>query len=253
MQNGSEQDQGALPAAHSPQWKDFSCVVESRRSIREFDGSPIPAAVVRDCLRLALLAPSSGNLQQCEIHWLRDPRKKREAVGLFVSQRAVTTCGELFVVFARTATWERNRSLLLEELRRRFDRVPAQLIRYYQRVVPAAYRIGPLGLGGRIKRLIAWIAGLRGVFPTGATSRADLDVWAAKSAALACQNFMLALRAAGYDSCPMEGADWPKVRRFLGLPGDAVPVMGIAAGRASPDRPPLPRIRLDPSLFIKEV
>jgi len=42
---------------------------------------------------------------------------------------------------------------------------------------------------------------------------------------------MLALRAAGYDSCAMEGFDEPRVKRLLKLPRAARVVMVIAAGR----------------------
>ena len=47
----------------------------------------------------------------------------------------------------------------------------------------------------------------------------------------ACENFMLALAAAGYDNCPLEGFDEPKVKRLFALTDEARVVMVIAAGR----------------------
>ena len=47
--------QSALPG--------FKKAVQGRRAIRKFDGQPIPDAVMRDCFRDAILAPSSSNLQ----------------------------------------------------------------------------------------------------------------------------------------------------------------------------------------------
>ena len=41
----------------------FKQTVTSRRSIRVFDGAPIPEEVMRDCLRDAMLAPTSSNLE----------------------------------------------------------------------------------------------------------------------------------------------------------------------------------------------
>ena len=44
-----------------------------------------------------------------------------------------------------------------------------------------------------------------------------MKIWAHKTTALACENFMLAMRAAGYDTCPMEGMDSKRVKKILGL------------------------------------
>ena len=58
----------------------FKNVVESRRSVRIFDDTKIPEKVMRECLRLALLAPNSSNLQTWEFFWVRDPEKKKKLV-----------------------------------------------------------------------------------------------------------------------------------------------------------------------------
>jgi nitroreductase len=77
--------------------------------------------------------------------------------------------------------------------------------------------------------------------------------WAVKSSALACENLMLAFRAAGYDSCAMEGMDEVRVRRALGLGSDAIVTMVIGAGRRRPGGIYGPRIRLPRERFIKTV
>ena len=68
----------------------------------------------------------------------------------------------------------------------------------------------------------------------GMYSRADLRVWAVKSAALASENLMLAFVAHGYDTLPMEGFDKVRVRKLLGIPRGEEIVMIVAAGRAAP-------------------
>ena len=40
-----------------------------------------------------------------------------------------------------------------------------------------------------------------------------MKVWSQKTTALACQNFMLSMRAYGYDTCPMEGLDSTRVKK----------------------------------------
>ncbi len=54
----------------------FKQALIGRRAIREYDGNPIPEDIMRDCLRDAILAPSSSNLQTYEIYWVRETRKK---------------------------------------------------------------------------------------------------------------------------------------------------------------------------------
>lgn len=86
----------------------------------------------------------------------------------------------------------------------------------------------------------------------GPLGRAGLALWAVKSTALACENLMLAFRAFGYDTCPMEGFDEKRVKRLLHLERDAHVVMVIGAGRRSPGGIYGPRIRLDTQGFFFE-
>jgi nitroreductase len=75
-------------------------------------------------------------------------------------------------------------------------------------------------------------------------------MWAVKTTALACENFMLALAAAGYDSCPLEGFDEPKVKRLFALPDEAR-VAVIAAGRRAPGAHP--QIRHERAFYVQRV
>jgi nitroreductase len=64
-------------------------------------------------------------------------------------------------------------------------------------------------------------------------SRADIRVMAHKSTALAAATFMLAMRAEGYDTCPMEGFDPWRAKALLGLPRGAEVNMFLAVGKRS--------------------
>ena len=70
---------------------------------------------------------------------------------------------------------------------------------------------------------------------------------------LAAENLMLALRAHGFDSCPMEGFDEVRVRRLLDLPKDAFVVMVLAAGERARDGVYYPRLRFDRARFVHRV
>ena len=65
-------------------------------------------------------------------------------------------------------------------------------------------------------------------------SKQGLFKWATKSTALACGNLMIAAEALGWNTCPMEGFDGVRLRKFLGLSaGTQEIVMVIAVGKKS--------------------
>ena len=69
------------------------------------------------------------------------------------------------------------------------------------------------------------------------------NAWVDKSVALAAAQFMLAIKAAGFDSCPMEGLDPEKVRALFGLPAEATVTMAISVGAGTPEGLYGPRLR----------
>jgi nitroreductase len=80
----------------------------------------------------------------------------------------------------------------------------------------------------------------------------QMRIWAHKTTALAAQNFMLAARAEGFDSCPMEGLDSYRVKRLLGLPRAAGISMAISVGKRAEGGVYGSRFRFDSSHFIHE-
>jgi len=229
----------------------FEQIARTRRSIRAFDGTPVPEETLGRCLDLALVAPNSSNLQSWEFHVLKNTALRPAYENAFLSQPAVKTCGTLVIAVARTRTWREHARLMAERLRK--DKAPQQALHYYTKLVPFVYDNGPLGLKGLLKKIILWVRGLKTPTPREPTTESELRTWAVKSTALACENFMLALSAYGYDSCPMEGMDSTRLRRLMKLPRDAVIVMGFAAGRRMPEGVYGPQIRFERSRFIKEL
>ena len=101
------------------------------------------------------------------------------------------------------------------------------------------------------KKLIIPIIGLKQPIPREPSSKSDMRVWAHKTTALACENLMLALRAYGYDSCPMEGMDSKRIRKMLKLPRKAEVCMVISIGKRSENGVYSKRFRLESEKFIK--
>jgi nitroreductase len=238
------------PAPKDIDLDNFRKVITSRRSVRKFTQTPIPAAVTDDCLNMAMLAPCSSNLQPWEFYVVRSADKKAKLVKACMSQLAAKTAAELIVCVARTdRVHEFSRQMLREWP---MPDVPPLVKRYYQ-LIPYNYSPGPLNSFAMVKKAAFSIGGLVSAVPRGPFTKHEVQLWAAKSTALACENLVLAYRAHGFDTCMMEGYDEVRVRQLLKLDDDAFPVMVIGAGERADDGVFWPQIRFDRDLFIHEV
>lgn len=238
--------------ADSTTWTEFKNVITSRRSVRLFTDEVIPEAVVEQCLDLALLAPNSSNLQPWEFYWVRQEDTKKKLVEYCLGQNAAKTASALIVAVARTKTWREHCKMNLEYAARNGE-VPEVLKTYYGKLAPLVYAQGPCGVLGLLKKIAVGAVGIFKVVPRGPFGIKELQMWAVKTTALACENLMLAFRAAGYDTCPMEGFDERRVKKLLALPCDARVVMVVGAGRRSEKGIYGPQIRFAKERFVKLV
>ena len=231
---------------------EFFEAVNARRSVRKYHAKGIPPEVVSKALDAALLAPNSSNMQPWEFYWVRSADKKKALVEACLGQPAASTAAELVVAVARTDTWRRNRKLMMETLKGAKG-VPKAAIDYYGKLIPIAYTQGFLSSLGLVKAIISNAIGLFRPIPRGPFSRGGQIAMVEKTTALACENFMLAVAAQGYGTCPMEGLDARRVKKILKLGCGAHVVMAISVGEPDPDGIYGKRIRFDRELFIKEV
>ncbi len=222
----------------------FYAAVESRRTVRDFLPDPVPQEVLDRALDAARLAPSSSNLQPWEFVIIRDPAIRRSAEAACLDQGPAKTAPVLIALVTHRDTWRRNRDEILRTFEGRRPLRPSQAS-YYKRIIPLIYTTGPFGILGPFKRAFSRVASLFKPTPN-LMSREDIRIMAHKSTALAAATFMLALRAEGYDSCPMEGFDPWRAKALLDLPRGAELNMFLAVGQRSDkgvwgDRVLLPR------------
>ena len=196
--------------------ENFEEVVNGRRSVREFMPDEVPAGVIDKCIDLALLAPSSSNLQPWEFYWVKTLEKKTKLAQYCMSQSAATTAPVLIVCVACPKKWKVTRKKMLESFDKLSEPAPKLVRDYYEKLVPFVYSQGICGIFGLIKKILFAVVGVFRVVPREPTSLSDMKIWAVKSTALACENLMLAFRAYGYDTCPMEGIDSLRVKKLNG-------------------------------------
>ena len=150
---------------------------------------------------------------------------------------------------------KRNRDLIIENYNNNNKLIPL-VKKYYQQIIPFAYSHDRFGILGIIKRIIYIFLNIVGYFkpiPRGPIYKHQLFETVSKTTALACQNFMMALVAEGFDSCPMEGFDEKRIKRILQLNWQCHVVMIFGIGQAEKNGSYGDRFRIDDDLVIKEV
>ena len=238
--------------SHTPQLEAFKQVVESRRSVRKFTDTPISDEVLDDCLRLAMLAPNSSNLQPWEFYIIDSDKKRQQANKICMNQNAAKTAARLIVVFARTDTWHKHAQQILREYPER--PIPQKVKDYYNKVVTLDFIRGPANVLSAAKwGFIQGVRQFKGPIKSPYYTADDVKNWATNNTALAAENLILALRAYGFDTCAMGGVDEPAMKRLLGLGDEHHLVMVIGAGERAERGIYNEQFRFDAKQFVKKV
>lgn len=216
--------------------KTVSEAIQYRRSVRVFKTENIDDNKVKECIRLASLAPTSSNMQLWEFYHITSTKTLEQLTEACLGQNAAKTAQQMVVVVARKDLWKKRVQSNVDYLKSQYGDKPAELysarekfaLNYYQKIVPTLY-IDFLGILGRLKYLVFQIIGLFKPIYRQAT-KSDMRIVAQKSAALAAQNFMTSMAAINYDTCPMEGFDSLRVKKILNLASSSEINMIISCG-----------------------
>ncbi|MBN2309644.1 MAG: nitroreductase family protein [Candidatus Hydrogenedentes bacterium] len=183
---------------------DTLTAIETRRAVKHYD----PAHEMTDdevdrLMALALLAPTAFNIQNWRFVLVRDPELRSQIREAAWNQAQVTDASLLIVLCADRKAWEKDPG--------RYWRNAPQEMR--DMIVPAIDRY----YRGR--------------------EHVQRDE-AMRSCGIAAQTLMLAAKALGYDSCPMDGFDYDAVGNLINLPDDHVVAMFVAIGKAAQEARP---------------
>ncbi len=212
----------------------FDKIVQERRAIRKYDENAImPEGVVERSLKRATLAPSSSNMQLYEFYRITKKEDLKILAEYCMGQGAATTAQEMVVVVVRLDKYRQRAKHNHDNLARIWkgvnDKRYKRIDNYYRKLMPIFYFTDPFGLIGWLKKLLVFTIGIfRPVVRE--VAKKDMHVTGHKSAALAAQTFMLSIQAEGFGTCPMEGMDSKRIKRWLKLPYRAEINMVISAG-----------------------
>ncbi|MBK8191270.1 MAG: nitroreductase family protein [Vampirovibrionales bacterium] len=183
---------------------DAFSAIRQRRSVKRFDPSQrMSEAQQRELIELAMLSPTSFNIQHWRFVVVNDPELRQQLRSAAWNQAQVSEAAMLVVLCADIAAWEKAPE------------------RYWADAPPATRDI-LLPMIDRTYR-----------------DRPQLQRdEAMRSCGIAAQTLMIAARAQGLDSCPMVGFDPQQVAELIRLPQDHVISLMIAIGAAlEPARP----------------
>ena len=236
-------------------------ILEHRRAVRKYDPQQkLDDERVRECIRLATLAPTSSNMQLWEAYHVTSDDKLKPLAAACLGQGSAKSAQQIVVFVTRQDKYrEHARAVLkanIEEVNqnspenKRAHRIKLQK-QYYERLMPFVYSRF-FGLWGLCRKLMAQIIGISRPI-SRQVSEGEMRTTVHKSCALAAQTFMLAMSEQGYDTCPLEGFDSLRVKKALGLPRNCDINMVITCGVRVPAGVRGERFRLPFSEFYHQL
>jgi len=209
---------------------EFETLVRSRRATRHFKSDPIPEELLSRLLDAARWAPSGYNLQPTHFVVVTDPELKKKLHSPCLNQQQILEAPATVVFTGDRKVYQNNfeKSVALDiDAGATSEEYRAKLKQF----VSLAFEQGPAGLGWLAKSVFK---PLRHWFtPTPDIPAVQKRYWLTKQVILSAMNFILAARAAGLDTVPMEGFDEARVRRALKIPCSHIVPLVVPVGYAS--------------------
>lgn len=180
--------------------------IRARRAIKHFDAThTMSDDEQRTLLELAMQSPTAFNLQHWRFVVIDDTDLRKSLRAVAWDQAQLTDASLLLVLCADLSSWKKQPGRFWKNAPQ-----PVQDI-----LLPA----------------------IDGYYRDRAQIQRDE---AMRSCGIAAQTIMLAAKAMGYDSCPMDGFDFDAAAKLIQLPSDHVITMMLAIGKKTQDVWPKP-------------
>ena len=234
---------------------DILGAILQRRAVKVFEPVEISQALREQILNAARHAPSSFNSQPYRFYWVESETKRATVAKLCLRQKPAETASALVVAVADIGSGPATTQGQLEWMRASSS-FTEEKIRDYERTAKIGrilFMPGPFGVFAAAKWLLFRLLQLCRTSGMPPLFRQDLLKWATKSTSLACQNLMIAAEALGVNTCPMEGFDGRRLRRYLGLSRryhDIVMVIAVGKRSHAFVQPPQWRRPLDKTVTV---
>lgn len=188
--------------------------IEQRRAIKQFDPEhELTESETEQLFRLAMLSPTAFNIQHWRFVNVKDPELRKQILPLAWGQAQVIDASLLIILTADLKAWNKDPA--------RYWRNAANEVQDFMLPAIKTYYEGK----DQVQRDEAF-----------------------RSMGIAAQTLMLAAKAMGYDSCPMDGFDFDAVAKLINLPDDHVIGQFVVIGKGIKEAWPRPG-----QLAMKEV
>lgn len=215
----------------------------NRSAVRAFSSQEIPEALLVELLELANRAPSGFNLQPWHFILVRNEELRQLLKHVAMDQTQVAEAPSIIVFAADPNAWRTSFEKILQ-LGQSNQSISEARAKRYRRLVRFVFRSGPLGLFGLAKKIIIPIRRLFTPTPVIPTSFNEAAQYMRSQTMLSAATFMIAAKAAGLDTSPLEGFDEERLKKLLALPKSyTVPII-IAVGYAIDAENPAQTVRL---------
>ncbi len=180
--------------------------INARRAIKHYDADhQMSEDEINELLTLAIQSPSAFNIQNWRFVAITDPEIRKQIRANAWDQAQVTDSSLLIVLTANNNAWKQNPE-------RYWVNAPEEVANFLVPAIKSYYEDKP-----QVQRDEAM-----------------------RSCGLAGMTIMLAAKAMGYDSCPMDGFDFEAVGNIINLPEDHVISFMIAVGKGTTEAWPKP-------------
>ena len=172
--------------------------IRSRRSVKNFDKNhTMSKKEINQLLETAILSPTSYNIQNWRFVTVTDQKIKDKLCELSYGQKQVADASLVIILCADLNSWNKN---------------------------PERYWVNA---PEEMRKVL--LAGIKNSYSNNPQHQRDE---AMRSCSFAAQTIMLAAKAMGYDTCPMEGFDYTKVGELINIPDDHIITMMVVVGKA---------------------
>ncbi len=173
--------------------------IKTRRAVKHYDPNhQMTGDEIEQLMSLVKLSPTAFNIQNFRFVSVQDQSLRESIRAVSWDQAQVTDASLLLILCADLKAWEK-------EPARYWDNAPEEVRDFMVPAIDQYYRD---------------------------KEQVQRDE-AMRSCGIAAQTIMLAAKAMGYDTCPMDGFDFDAVAKLINLPDDHVIAMFVAVGKAT--------------------
>lgn len=180
---------------------DFKKIVHERRSIKHFDPThQMQKSEINELFKTTLLSPTAFNIQHWRFDVIENKDLREQIKKISFNQSQVTDASLLVVISGDQDAWKRNPK------------------KYWKNA------------DGDVQRMMETM--IHNFYINKKEMQRDEVM---RSCSMAAMTMMLCAKNMGYDSCPMDGFDFPELSKLLNFPKNQIPVMFVAIGKKMQD------------------